>query len=270
MKNISQNFIINFILLLMIISVISSSCAVCDCLEPCPGGGPIISIVEEESLPWFEYYQFSEEDMYLGEISRQRIDPLSDSIIISLTADTIQFAIESSFEDEVSCDSTFDCPNICEQITGTTSSLQNPTGISPGLILTAGRLSEENIINIETFSINQKSYRFSIRNDGEVINDIQVFNVKNDNRNIKYTSVSQEEIDRVKVSQLDVFQLDGKNYSQCYELLDSTLLGSNSFQYFRMVFSRNDGPIIFEDIQSSNEINEDERQFDLEVIKKLK
>ena len=255
-------------ILLAILVVYVSSC--CDCLEPCPDGGPIVTMVEEESLPWFDYYELAEDIIYTSELSRQRYDQQIDSTIVNKTIDTIQFAVVSNLDVEVSCAPNFDCPNICEQINAAASSLLNPSEISPSLLLSAGVLSEENMINVEVFSIEQKSYRFSIRNDGEIMNDIQVFKVERDNRNLKYSAVSQEEIDRVTVAELDEFNLDGVSYNQCFELIDSSSLGPNSFHYFKFIFNRNDGPIIFEDNQSSNETNQNERQFDQLILKKLR
>ena len=255
------------VILLAIILVYITSC--CDCLEPCPDGGPFVTMVEEQSLLWFDYYELAEDITYTSELSRQRYDQQIDSTIVTKTIDTIQFAVVSNLDAEVSCAPNFDCPNVCEQINAAASAQLNSSEIPPSLLLSAGVMSEENMIDVEVFSIEQKSYRFSIRNNGEGIDDIQVFNVERDSRNIRYSSVSQEEIDRVSISMLDEFNLDGVNYNQCVELIDSTSLGPNSFHCFKLVFNRNDGPIIFEDNQSSNETNQDERQFDHLIIKKL-
>lgn len=270
MKNSSNNFPVLLILNLYIITIWLSSCGVCDCVDPCPAAGPPLSLVEAESAVWFEYYEQSEDTIYTRELISQRYDQAGDSIITTESLDTIRFSNVSIFNDAVSCSAFLDCQDVCEQIEAFSISLQNTWKFAPRLILTAGRLSDPDRINIEAFSLNEKSYRFSIGNNGENIQGIQVFNIEEDNQNIKYTSLSQNEIDRVIISQLDEFELDGINYDQCFEIMDSMVSDPNSPNYFRLVFNVNDGPILFEDVNSYFNPNTSITQSDMDIIKKLR
>ena len=246
-----------------------TSC-VCDCLPPCEEEGQIISVVETESLEWFEYYENSIDTIFTNRLVTSRYYSNNDTTIITDKTDTISFVTTSNFVEDAQCIE--GCPSICEKIDGNITGFLNNLEINPQVNLTAGALTGDSIISIELLSTRpiNKSYIFSVRNTGELTGDINAFRLKKENRDVIKTRLSQEEINRVIVSQLDEFELDGTIYENCYELLDSIAFDSGSFYSLRIIINQNEGPILFEGRSSSYFPDIDKTQFDLNIIKKLK
>lgn len=253
--------------LILFVSLIITSC-VCDCEIPCDGEIPVNTILEEDIYEWFEFYENSTDTLYENKLITERYFVDQDSTIRTERIDTLEFITTSSFIEDAQCHPF--CPSVCEKLEGNIISPRIDQ-LRAQVKIEAGGLLDTNSVAIEIIILFplRKSYQFSMDDTGNVLDNLQVFDIDEESNGFIYTAALQEEIERIEITEIPELNHEGVIYNQCYQMLDAISFDTDTFRSFKFILCKDDGPILFERQESFYFPELNKTQFDWHTIKKI-